>query len=720
MGPSSPLMRHASPAVPVQAQAGQIQPGSLTYTTSVGPDGSVTYHPFRAVPARLLKVLCTVYNGYLRKLPLFYPRVPLRQDIIASFNRPGSGGSGNRYDRDWRDDGRRGSVADDPYRRHDDDYARRGDYRRDDRDRDYRDRDRDPRDKDPYRRGDDRDPDRDRDYRGGARDDYGRRDRDRYDRERDEELRNKGRDRDYDRKYGSSTADLERRFQDLDVDRDRRDPYDSRDSRDYRDTAPGTRSRRNSTYGADRPPTSAPGGYPTAPYTGSAQTTTYTGSNYAATRGDAAGVRRPVSPYREGPVAPRPVSPYQAGGVIPRAASPYQAGGTLPRAASPYQTGGALPRPVSPYSAGARPVSAYGGAAPVRPTSAYGGAAPVVPRGGASPYRAGGALPARPTSPYYAGATAGAASHSPYAGGRPVSPNPNPYGPRSGISRAASPGPSPYAGGGRPVSPNPNPYGPRSGISRAASPGGAYTGINGTGGSPVTYTARGGYEAAPEEDRMLAAPEGFSRPPNLAQSYTPFDILKIQDMDDFFENIPRMPLVLVTHDVYHEDWIRLMTDLSLSWSNKLPVPQYANDGHQPRRTTLTADLIDLWNASFFIKRGAELVLYKGRERRSGRNIGQVDVHLPGFDDYGDYSDEDDDLSDDDDYDDRSRHGAYGGVYSRGVDREMAEMHEARRLRHERKKLDQKRRRVERRHRQKTRDADRMYALYLTCVSPRDL
>lgn len=57
---------------------------------------------------------------------------------------------------------------------------------------------------------------------------------------------------------------------------------------------------------------------------------------------------------------------------------------------------------------------------------------------------------------------------------------------------------------------------------------------------------------------MLAAPEGFSRPPNLAQSYTPFDIIKIQDMDDFFENIPRMPLVLVTHDVYHEDWIRLM------------------------------------------------------------------------------------------------------------------------------------------------------------------
>lgn len=63
----------------------------------------------------------------------------------------------------------------------------------------------------------------------------------------------------------------------------------------------------------------------------------------------------------------------------------------------------------------------------------------------------------------------------------------------------------------------------------------------------------------------MPAPEGFSRPPNLAQPYTRFDALKIQDMDDFYDNIPRMPLVLVQHDVYHEDWIRLMTVRLLSF-----------------------------------------------------------------------------------------------------------------------------------------------------------
>ena len=62
--------------------------------------------------------------------------------------------------------------------------------------------------------------------------------------------------------------------------------------------------------------------------------------------------------------------------------------------------------------------------------------------------------------------------------------------------------------------------------------------------------------AGGEPPRMLPPPDGFSRPANLAQSYTFFDTMKIQDMDDYYENMPRMPKVLVPHDVYHEDWIR--------------------------------------------------------------------------------------------------------------------------------------------------------------------
>jgi hypothetical protein len=116
------------------------------------------------------------------------------------------------------------------------------------------------------------------------------------------------------------------------------------------------------------------------------------------------------------------------------------------------------------------------------------------------------------------------------------------------------------------------------------------------------------------------------------------------------------------------------------------VPDYARDGRVPKRTTLTADLIDLWNTSFFLKRGVEVVLFKGRERRSGRNAGAVELHLPGFDDtpLSDESESESESSDDDDdHDDRYRHSAYGGVYGADL--------------------------------QEEKEAERKYALYVTCV-----
>jgi len=261
-------------------------------------------------------------------------------------------------------------------------------------------------------------------------------------------------------------------------------------------------------------------------------------------------------------------------------------------------------------------------------------------------------------------------------------------------------------------------------------PAGAY-GYGGGGQQPYAGAAPG-YAVAPgqygapvqpptEQQQSMPAPEGFSRPPNLSLAYTRFDTTKIQEMDDFFENIPRMPLVLVPHDVYHEDWIRFMTDLSLAWAGKLPVPAYATDGRPPKRTALTSDLIDLWNTSFFFKRGVEIVLYKGRERRSGRLAGTVDVHLPGFEGVAPISDssesEDSESESDDDRDDRHRYGAYSGGYGRQLESQLADLQEAKRLRKERKRADKKRRRQEKKQRKKAREAERKYALYITCVAP---
>jgi len=211
-------------------------------------------------------------------------------------------------------------------------------------------------------------------------------------------------------------------------------------------------------------------------------------------------------------------------------------------------------------------------------------------------------------------------------------------------------------------------------------------------------TTFGGGYAPQQQDasQQLTTPDAFTRPRNAALSYTPFETIRIQDMDEFERNLPKMPLVMQTHDVYHEDWIRLMTDLSLAWTGRLPVPEYSRNGHAPRRSELAGDLLELWNNSFFLSRGVELVLFKGHQRRSGPNAGLIDRHLPMFgeddnssdDDSSDSSSEDDsDLSDDDRY----------GRHRRD------------------KKAEKKRRHREKKLRRKEKEREKRYALYAYSV-----
>jgi len=68
-------------------------------------------------------------------------------------------------------------------------------------------------------------------------------------------------------------------------------------------------------------------------------------------------------------------------------------------------------------------------------------------------------------------------------------------------------------------------------------------------------------------------------------------------------------------------------DLIRSWLGQLPVPGTGPDGRPPRKSKLARDLIELWNTSFFLARGVELVLYKGNERRTGAQAGLVEPRL---------------------------------------------------------------------------------------------
>jgi len=219
---------------------------------------------------------------------------------------------------------------------------------------------------------------------------------------------------------------------------------------------------------------------------------------------------------------------------------------------------------------------------------------------------------------------------------------------------------------------------------------------------------------------MLPPPEGFSRPPNAAQSYTHFDNLKVQDVDDLTETMPRMPAVLTTHDVYHEDWIRFMQDLTNAWLGRLPIPESAKqDGRAPKRVVVATDLVELWNASFFVPRGVELIIYKGRERRNGKYAGRLDMDLSGFnltaDDITDSSSELTEGDSEDDYvpPGGARYGNYGGVYGR-QDATNIEARDAR-LRRKGIKEEERKRRKEKEVRRRLRDLERKYTLHLTCL-----
>ncbi|KAF7348046.1 Protein transport protein sec22 [Mycena sanguinolenta] len=199
---------------------------------------------------------------------------------------------------------------------------------------------------------------------------------------------------------------------------------------------------------------------------------------------------------------------------------------------------------------------------------------------------------------------------------------------------------------------------------------------------------------------LLAAPEGFSRPINTAQAFIPFKKIKVQDMDSIVDNLPRMPVVLLPHDVFPSDWNRMMQDLCLAWTGRLPAT-----GRPQVKPRLTAELINLWNISFFLRRGIEVVLYKGRERRTGPSTGVVDIQL---------YDEDEEStslsssSEDSDSDSVQQQAFISGQGS------MAQVIELRNRRRE-LRAEKKRRRKEKQARRKQRAREKTFALYLTCV-----
>ncbi|THH12911.1 hypothetical protein EW146_g7248 [Bondarzewia mesenterica] len=677
---ASPMMQqqpqlHPAPSSGVNAQ---IQPGAITYTTSTSPDGRIIYHPFRLRICRDQSRSCKPLSSFsyqtangvvsgIQWIPAEATSAmptgaqPASAEFTASWNR-GYSREGEKAMKEWQKD------EDKRRRREEKEAAKRvSQWERE-------------------RRGGDTDRDL------------------RHAREKDARVGRMPRSPSFTttgansvpvgppgaggpyNSYTNPMADLETRFEGIDI--GRRD-YDRERERKANVGYGTARSRKGSVnydnrrksgvyadgYGAAPSHTTNPGftpaGFPidhrpASPYAVPGNYPPPSPSRPAGDFGYAGSGGYPSSPGRPaGDTYQRASSPYQ------RAASPYQ------RAASPYQ------RAASPYQRGASPYQR-----------------------GASPYHGPSGLP------------------NAYDRSRAPSPVPTPIGPY-GAPRSRAPSPVPAAAGpygpprSRAASPMPNamPYNARSraaspipGIMPSASPGFPQPTVPGRAPPSPRASPRmaGNSLSYPHEQQRpqqpLLPPDGFSRPPNLAQSYTWFDTMKIQDMDNFFDDMPRMPLVLVPHDVYHEDWIRFMQDLAMAWAGRLPTADPSR--RSQKRSSVTAELVDLWDASFFQQRGVEVILFKGHERRSGPSAGTIIDHLPSFDSDSDSSATSSltgisDLSDD-------KYGKPGyGPYARPSDVYAPENVEALRRRMQ-KKSDKRKRR-------KARERERKYALYITCV-----
>ncbi|KAF9008771.1 hypothetical protein BDQ17DRAFT_1348900 [Cyathus striatus] len=212
----------------------------------------------------------------------------------------------------------------------------------------------------------------------------------------------------------------------------------------------------------------------------------------------------------------------------------------------------------------------------------------------------------------------------------------------------------------------------------------------------------GGHSPMPGE-QQLAAPEGFNRIINTSAPFTPFETMKIQNMNSCLEYQPRMPIALLPHDVNDGDWKRFIEDLSLAWAGRLPVPP---NSPPRKRSELASELVDLWNDNFFKARGVEFVLFKGKERRSGPRAGMIEDYLPHYNDSSaSSSSESSEESDGSDYIPTS------GVYGRPNASELADI--ARRRREA--KLDKRRRQKEKKQRKRDKAKAKNYSLYMTCV-----
>ncbi|KZO94802.1 hypothetical protein CALVIDRAFT_538587 [Calocera viscosa TUFC12733] len=219
---------------------------------------------------------------------------------------------------------------------------------------------------------------------------------------------------------------------------------------------------------------------------------------------------------------------------------------------------------------------------------------------------------------------------------------------------------------------------------------------------------------APDEEKHMVPDEGKRTARRPAGTNTRM-LLVLPDIDQLLITLPPRPGVLSSHDIKREDWDKFTTDLAYAWSGEM-----GQQLRRPRRSHLVVEIVETWNLEFFMKRGVEAILYKGRERRTG----ELEHGTISDEEEEEEEDYDSDSSDDDtDYSERAYTARGRYTYNPGDAWRYEEG--ARgvldRFRARRDKRQTKKRELNRlgRNRQRTRATpERLWSLYFRSIPPR--
>jgi len=90
---------------------------------------------------------------------------------------------------------------------------------------------------------------------------------------------------------------------------------------------------------------------------------------------------------------------------------------------------------------------------------------------------------------------------------------------------------------------------------------------------------------------------------------------------------PEMPHVLDDHDVFREDWVIFMNDLSLAWNGHFPLTGLKSNTTLQDRVHTATDLMNEWNQRFFLARRAEIVLCMEEQKSPSPRTMQFTLYL---------------------------------------------------------------------------------------------